>query len=133
MRRRARSQGGETEKPPIVTVLEAYFDVAISDPGSGHVKISCVFHEDNNPSASINVDTSHYHCFSCQWAGDSYDLIQHVENVDFKEAQQVAAERFGTTPPATKTKAPPRRVSILNRDNNSGDAPRPTRRRPRLR
>lgn len=132
---RRRRNKPDTEKPSIIAVIEAYFDTTVADPGSGHTKISCVFHEDNNPSASINVDTNHLHCFSCQWSGDSYDLIQHAENVDFKEAQQVAAERFGTTPPTTKTKTPPRRVSILNRDSNSdsGTPPATRRRRPRLR
>lgn len=138
MRRRARNQGGETEKPPIVTVLEAYFDVAISDPGSGHVKISCVFHPDDNPSASVNVDTSYYHCFSCQWAGDSFDLIMHVEDCDFNGAKKVAQERFGYDGPTSSGKPQPaaKRVSILDRGKtSSGNQPTEgnRRRRPRLR
>lgn len=138
MRRRSRSQGGETEKPPIVAVLEAYFDVAISDPGSGHVKISCVFHEDNNPSMSVNVDTQYVNCFSCQWAGDSFDLIMHVEACDFNGAKKVAQERFGYDGPTSSGKPQPaaRRVSILDRgkttDTNSGPSARGKRRRPRL-
>lgn len=143
--RRARNKRkSEGEKPPIVDVIEKYFDRAIPDPGHGHVKISCVFHSDDNPSMSLNVDKQYAHCFSCQWAGDSFALIMEVENTDFNGALAAAEEHFGYsgTQGRRSSAGQPaaRRVSILDRGTgdqpgNAGEVPhRPgPRRRPRLR
>lgn len=143
-RRRASRGGGDTEKPPIIDVIEKYFDRAIPHPGHGHVKISCVFHPDDNPSASVNVDKNYLHCFSCQWSGDSFSLIMEVEGTDFNGAVRAAEENFGYSSPQgsrqPSQQPAARRISILDRNkgnggDNSPDVPSraSARRRPRLR
>lgn len=50
-------------------------------------KASCVLHEDRNPSASVNEETGHWVCHSCNQRGDVYDLFQLKGLADgYKEA-----------------------------------------------
>jgi DNA primase len=47
----------------------------------------CVFHEDHNPSLSINLRTGSFKCFSCgARGGDIIDFYQQRYGVSFKEA-----------------------------------------------
>lgn len=43
----------------------------------------CPFHEDRNPSFSINIKTGMFKCHSCSASGDFFDLYQHIQDVDF--------------------------------------------------
>jgi hypothetical protein len=53
-----------------------------------NIKVSCVFHEDKNPSAVIYVKNNNYHCFSCGIHLDSIAFIMKLQNLQFKEAVQ---------------------------------------------
>lgn len=33
------------------------------------IKVRCCFHEDRNPSLSINIESGHFKCFSCDAKG----------------------------------------------------------------
>ena len=56
----------------------------------GWAKISCIgpahFRGDRNPSASVNLTTGRFRCWSCDLKGDIYDLLQILENLDFATA-----------------------------------------------
>jgi len=43
----------------------------------------CPFHDDTNPSFSVNVETGLFRCFSCDAKGDIFTFYQRVKNVDF--------------------------------------------------
>ena len=46
--------------------------------------VSCPFHEDKHPSASIKYNK--LVCFQCGYRGDSITLFMKLNNVGFKEA-----------------------------------------------
>lgn len=44
--------------------------------------------EDRNPSFWINSDTGAFICFSCQFKGNTYTLLNYVGGVDFEKAKE---------------------------------------------
>lgn len=57
------------------------------------INATCIAHEertghvDHNPSFWINADSGAFICFSCQWKGNLYTLVSHVEGIDIEQAQ----------------------------------------------
>ena len=49
-------------------------------------KVICPFHEDEEPSLSINVEKNLWQCFGCGTGGDAIKLVQDIEKVGFVEA-----------------------------------------------
>ena len=45
-------------------------------------------HIDHNPSLWINSDSGAFICFSCQWKGNIYTIIEYVEGINGDEAQE---------------------------------------------
>ena len=46
----------------------------------------CPFHDDTNPSLSVNPSTNLWQCFGCSAGGDVIRFVQEYDHVDFKEA-----------------------------------------------
>ena len=46
----------------------------------------CPFHEDSNPSLSVNPSTNLWQCFGCSAGGDVIRFVEMFDKVDFKEA-----------------------------------------------
>ncbi len=57
----------------------------------------CPFHQERTPSFHVRPDEKHYHCFGCQASGDPFDFVMQTEGLDFKEALESLAARFGVT------------------------------------
>ena len=55
----------------------------------------CPFHEERTPSFGIDPVQKLYYCFGCQAAGDVFTFVQETENVDFKGALELLADRCG--------------------------------------
>src|SRR5438034_7112882 len=55
----------------------------------------CPFHEERTPSFGIDPAQKVYHCFGCQASGDVFTFVQETEGVDFKQALELLAERYG--------------------------------------
>jgi len=55
----------------------------------------CPFHDERTPSFGIDPVEKVYYCFGCQAAGDAFTFVQETENVDFKGALELLADRFG--------------------------------------
>lgn len=55
----------------------------------------CRFHDDQNPSFSINVGSGLWTCHGCDACGDLFRLVEQVEGVSFKEALAWLADRAG--------------------------------------
>jgi DNA primase len=50
----------------------------------------CPFHDDNDPSWTIQINGSRaglHHCFSCKRGGDLVDLVRHVQTLSRREAE----------------------------------------------
>jgi DNA primase len=55
----------------------------------------CPFHEERTPSFSVNPVDKLYYCFGCGARGDVITFVRETEQLDFNEAVEWLAERFG--------------------------------------
>jgi DNA primase catalytic core len=58
--------------------------------GKGYVGL-CPFHEDHQPSLSINTEKNLWQCFGCGKGGDVISFVQEHDKVDFKAAVAMLA------------------------------------------
>ena len=63
----------------------------------------CPFHDDHNPSFSVNVESGLFRCFACSEKGNAFTFYQKIKDVDFTTALKEISEMSGTTT-ASKTK-----------------------------
>jgi len=77
-------------KNDIVEVISSYLQV--TQKGKGYWAL-CPFHNDRNPSMSINKDGQFYHCFVCNSGGDVINFVQNYESCTFMEAVEILAKR----------------------------------------
>jgi uncharacterized protein (DUF927 family) len=95
--------------------------------GRKEVLSLCPFHEDNEPSFSVNMETGLYFCHACGEKGNALQFLQRKDGIDFKEALQRLKAGEGittdTTPPPKAAKkapaSPPKKSSFLNVDQIS--------------
>ncbi len=78
----------------IVDVISGY--VSLRAAGSTF-KGLCPFHDDHNPSFTVDPKRQRYRCWSCQKSGDVIFFIQEHERVGFPEALELLARRAGIT------------------------------------
>ena len=57
----------------------------------------CPFHEERTPSFSVDPVGNLYYCFGCNKGGDVVKFVRETENLDFVEAIEQLADRFGVT------------------------------------
>src|SRR5919199_4843504 len=55
----------------------------------------CPFHDESSPSFSVNAEHKLYHCFGCGESGDAIGFVRATEALDFREAVELLAERYG--------------------------------------
>jgi DNA primase len=55
----------------------------------------CPFHSERTGSFHVRPDEKHYHCFGCQASGDPFTFVMETEGLEFKEALEALASRFG--------------------------------------
>jgi len=98
----------------ILDVLERY-GVAVKQQGSKFMAL-CPFHEDKNPSLSIDPVKNVWHCFGCQKGGSIIDFVMEKEGIPFKEAVNRLHSGIGSavqisSPEKPKIKEPEIRLS----------------------
>lgn len=89
---------------PEITRLKASVDLAalvqsrgISlKPAGKDLMGLCPFHSEETPSFSVTPSTGLYHCFGCDAAGDIFNLVMQLDQVEFPEAFQRVSEFAGT-------------------------------------
>ena len=59
--------------------------IPLKKNGKGYVGL-CPFHDDTNPSFSVNPSTNLWNCFGCDSGGDAIRFVELFDKVDFKEA-----------------------------------------------
>lgn len=65
---------------------------SIKDTGRKEAKGFCPFHDDNNPSLSVNFETGLWHCFAGCGGGDVLDFYMRLRDIDFPTAiKEIAA------------------------------------------
>lgn len=78
----------------IVDIIGSYVD--LEKKGSNYFCI-CPFHDDHNPSMSVNEEKGIFTCFVCHKTGNVFSFVQDFENVSFIEAVKIVAEKIGIT------------------------------------
>jgi DNA primase len=71
--------------------------VALKKAGSGRFKGLCPFHSEKTPSFNVSADKGFYKCFGCGKAGDVINFVMETEGLQFTEAVEAIAQRFGVT------------------------------------
>ena len=62
----------------------------------------CPFHKEKSPSFRVSDSNGYYHCFGCGEHGDIFTFIQKTHNVNFGEAVEILANKYGIALPARK-------------------------------
>lgn len=64
---------------------------------NGEAKALCPFHDDKNPSLSVNLKSGAYHCHACGAKGDVFNFLQARYALTFPQAVQKLAEFAGVS------------------------------------
>ena len=67
----------------------------------------CPFHNDNNPSMSVDEVRQTYTCWSCHNSGNVFNFYEQIENISFPEALKRLGDRVGVS------------ISGYKKENNS--------------
>src|ERR1700675_1758118 len=59
----------------------------------------CPFHNERTPSFTVDREKGLYHCFGCGAGGDVIHFVRQIDRLDFPEAVEALASRFGVTIP----------------------------------
>jgi len=66
----------------------------------------CPFHNERTPSFTVDRDKGLYHCFGCGAGGDVIHFVRQIDRLDFPEAVEALAGRFGVTIPKRPARGP---------------------------
>lgn len=62
-------------------------------------KARCPFHNEKTPSFMVHEEKQIWHCFGCGKGGDIFGFLMEMENLEFKEALKILAEKAGVELP----------------------------------
>lgn len=68
--------------------------VSLKPSGTGTYVGLCPFHDEKTPSFSVRPALGVWHCFGCGLGGDVFGYIEHRENVDFRDAVELLADKY---------------------------------------
>ena len=78
------------ERVSMLDVLQLYGQY----PVRGRNNYRCFAHQDNHPSAGLTKSGDKFHCFSCNYTGNIFDVVQHFEKCDLKTAMRILDYKF---------------------------------------
>ncbi|MCI9366018.1 MAG: DNA primase [Clostridia bacterium] len=84
----------------IVDIISGY--VALKRKGRNYFGL-CPFHNEKSPSFSVSETKQIFHCFGCGAGGDAIGFIKKIENIEFKEALEILADRANISLPQIET------------------------------
>ena len=73
-------------KTNILDLISKYLKV--EKKGSSYFS-KCPFHDDKNPSFSIDIRRNRYYCFGCNANGDAIQFLIEIKKISFKEAVSI--------------------------------------------
>lgn len=77
----------------MVDLLE-YYGVDFDVDKRGWQAVRCIWHDDNDPSASVNLDKEIFTCHVCGISGDIIDIVSEVECIGVGEAVEWLTQEF---------------------------------------
>jgi DNA primase len=73
----------------------------------------CPFHDDEDPSFSVDPVRNVFHCFGCGAKGSVIDLVMHLEGVTFRHAVEILRADYPTAHPPGAQARPPKKATTL--------------------
>jgi DNA primase len=92
------------QQADIVKVIEGY--IRLRKTGGVNFTGLCPFHKEKSPSFSVHVVRQFYHCFGCGVSGDVFSFVGKIENVTFREAVRIVAQKCGIPLPKREFSSP---------------------------
>lgn len=77
---------------PISSIIGHY--ISLTRKGSYCLAL-CPFHNDTNPSLTVNDSKGMFICFACQTGGDAITFVEKYKRLDFKETLKEIAKLLG--------------------------------------
>ncbi|MCH9276403.1 DNA primase [Bifidobacterium amazonense] len=68
--------------------------VTLKASGTGTYVGLCPFHDEKTPSFNVRPALGVWHCFGCGLGGDVFKFVEQQENIDFREAVELLADRY---------------------------------------
>ncbi|MDR1486127.1 MAG: DNA primase [Planctomycetaceae bacterium] len=95
----------------IVSLVEQYVPLR----RSGRIYVGrCPWHDDSKPSLQVNPERQTFRCWVCNIGGDIFSFVMKVENIGFKEALELLADKASIALPKTS-----RQIYIRSNPNES--------------
>lgn len=94
----------------IVEVVSQY--VSLKRKGRNYFGL-CPFHNEKSPSFSVSETKQIFHCFGCGAGGDVIGFLKKIENIEFKDAVEMLAERANITLPKIETTKEEQKMAML--------------------
>jgi DNA primase len=76
----------------IVDLIGGY--VQLRRQGRNYVGL-CPWHDDSRPSLQVNSERQSFKCWVCDIGGDVFSFVMKMENMEFRDALEMLAERAG--------------------------------------
>lgn len=93
----------------IVDIISQY--VILKRSGRNFLGL-CPFHKEKSPSFSVSPDKQIFHCFGCGIGGDVITFISKIDNIGYREAIEVLAEKAGITLPTISSSQDAKREEL---------------------
>ncbi|PST46688.1 DNA primase [Bifidobacterium callitrichos] len=68
--------------------------VSLKPSGTGNYVGLCPFHDEKTGSFNVRPALGVWHCFGCGLGGDVFKFVEQQENIDFREAVQLLADKY---------------------------------------
>ena len=98
----------------IVDVVSSY-NISLKQRGGNFLGL-CPFHNEKTPSFSVSADKQMYKCFGCGEGGNVYSFVMKMDNVEFKEALTMLAERINYKLPELSSYGRNQKAKSENKD-----------------
>ncbi len=81
----------------------------------------CPFHGEKTASMSFTDEENLFHCFGCREGGDIFKYIQLINNVEFQESVEIAADKYSFNLTYTDSKFENDQKNLINYMNKLND------------
>lgn len=101
----------------LVNVAREY--LKLSDRGI--IKALCPYHKEDTPSFILHPSGDFFKCFGCGKVADVFDIVQHFENLDFKTALNILANKANIFKPKFSKEEAEELTKQRDRENKEQD------------
>src|SRR5271168_3803220 len=92
------------QQADIVRIIGDY--IKLKKAGAQNYSGLCPFHGEKTPSFSVHATRQFYYCFGCGVKGDVFSFVQKIENITFREAVRLIAQKLGIATPKVSYSSP---------------------------